>query len=290
LKKNFYKNFNFNEADYLIRLALKEDIGSGDITTGLLIPKLSESKAEILFKENGIIAGLEIFKRVFKILDKNVKVKFRLKDGDEVKKNEIAGSIKGSSRSILKGERTALNLFQRMCGIAMKTYKFKKLLNNDKIKILDTRKTTPNLRLFEKLAVKIGGGENHRSGLYDMMLIKDNHIQANGGIKNTISLLKKRRKNLKTKTEIEVQDLKELEILISEGAGVIDIVMLDNFKLEEIKEAVKMIDKKFKIEISGKVNENSIGKYGKITGIDFISIGSLTHSVESIDISLNFIN
>jgi nicotinate-nucleotide pyrophosphorylase (carboxylating) len=290
LKKNFYKNFNFNEADYLIRLALKEDIGSGDITTGLLIPKLSESKAEILFKENGIIAGLEIFKRVFKILDKNVKVKFRLKDGDEVKKNEIAGSIKGSSRSILKGERTALNLLQRMCGIATKTYKFKKLLNNDKIKILDTRKTTPNLRLFEKLAVKIGGGENHRSGLYDMMLIKDNHIQANGGIKNTISLLKKRRKNLKTKTEIEVQDLKELEILISEGAGVIDIVMLDNFKLEEIKEAVKMIDKKFKIEISGKVNENSIGKYGKITGIDFISIGSLTHSVESIDISLNFIN
>jgi nicotinate-nucleotide pyrophosphorylase (carboxylating) len=293
LKNNYYRNFDFKLADKLIGYALKEDIGKGDITSELLIPGESKSKAEILIKENGVIAGLGIFKRVLKLIDKDIKIKLKLDDGTLVKKGDIAGYVTGRTVSILKGERVALNLLQHMSGIASKTRKFIDLLNNKEIKIIDTRKTTPNLRMFEKLAVLTGGGENHRFGLYDMVLIKDNHIYANGGIRNTIGVLKRNKKRTRRagiKIEIEVQNLDELRVILMEGKGVCDIIMLDNFSITNVKKAVKLIDNNFKIEISGGVNERNISSYRKIKGVDYISVGALTHSVKSLDISLDFIS
>lgn len=285
---NYYNNFDFTEACRLIKMALKEDIGTGDITTDNLIPAKNISTANILLKEDGIISGLKIFKAVFDSIDKKTKIKFFVKDGDKLKKGTVIGEIKGSTRTLLKGERTALNILQRMSGISTLTNAFIKKLNSSKIKILDTRKTTPNFRLFEKLAVKIGGGTNHRTGLYDMMLIKDNHIEANGGIENTLERLSLLKKNFKT--EIEVKNLFELMIVCTLGKGVVDIVMLDNFKIEDINEAVKIVKRQFEIEISGGINLDNISKYSKIIGIDFISTGAITHSVKSLDISLDFIN
>lgn len=285
---DYYKNFDFKEACRLIKMALKEDIGTGDITTDNLIPSKNISSANILLKEEGIISGLKIFKAVFDSIDKNTKIKFFVKDGDKLKKGTVIGEIKGSTRTLLKGERTALNILQRMSGISTVTNSFTKKLNNSKIKILDTRKTTPNFRLFEKLAVKVGGGTNHRTGLYDMMLIKDNHIEANGGIENTLERLALIKKNFKV--EIEVKDLFELMIVCTLGKGIVDIIMLDNFSIENVKEAVKIVDGNFKIEISGGINMDTISRYTKIKGIDFISIGALTHSAKSLDISLDFIN
>lgn len=283
---DYYKNFDFKEACRLIKMALKEDIGTGDITTDNLIPSKNISSANILLKEEGIISGLKIFKTVFDSIDKETKIKFFVKDGDKLKKGTLIGAIKGSTRTLLKGERTALNILQRMSGISTVTNSFIKKLNNNKIKILDTRKTTPNFRLFEKLAVKIGGGTNHRTGLYDMMLIKDNHIEANGGIENTLEKLALIKKNFKI--EIEVKDLFELMIVCTLGKGIVDIIMLDNFSIENVKQAVKIVDGNFKIEISGGINMDTISNYTKIKGIDYISIGVLTHSAKSIDISLDF--
>ncbi len=285
---DYYKNFDFKEACRLIKMALKEDIGTGDITTDNLIPSKNISTANILLKEEGIISGLKIFKAVFDSIDKKTKIKFFVKDGDKLKKGTVIGEIKGSTRTLLKGERTALNILQRMSGISTVTNSFTKKLNNSKIKILDTRKTTPNFRLFEKLAVKVGGGTNHRTGLYDMMLIKDNHIEANGGIENTLERLALIKKDFKV--EIEVKDLFELMIVCTLGKGIVDIIMLDNFSIENVKEAVKIVDGNFKIEISGGINMDTISRYTKIKGIDFISIGALTHSAKSLDISLDFIN
>ncbi len=285
---DYYKNFDFKEACRLIKMALKEDIGSGDITTDNLIPSKNISSANILLKQEGIISGLKIFKAVFDSIDKKTKIKFFVKDGDKLKKGTVIGEIKGSTRTLLKGERTALNILQRMSGISTVTNSFTKKLNNSKIKILDTRKTTPNFRLFEKLAVKIGGGTNHRTGLYDMMLIKDNHIEANGGIENTLERLVLIKKNFKV--EIEVKDLFELMIVCTLGKGIVDIIMLDNFSIENVKEAVKIVNGNFKIEISGGINMDTISNYTRIKGIDFISIGALTHSAKSLDISLDFIN
>lgn len=285
---NYYKNFNWKEADKLIRLALKEDIGSGDVTSEFLIPKSEHSKAIILVKENGIIAGLKVFARVFEILDKNVKVKFFVKDGDKVKKGKIAGEISGKTRSLLMGERLSLNIIQRMSGIAVMVHEATRRLNNKHIKILDTRKTTPNFRLFEKLAVKIGGGENHRFGLYDMMLIKDNHIEANGNIEQVLNKLKKFRK--KVIVEIEVKDLKELRLVIEKGKGLVDRIMFDNFSIGDIKKAAIMVNGKFETEISGGVNLSNIKKYSKLKGISYISSGALTHSNKSLDIALDFIS
>lgn len=286
---NYYKDFNFKEAGKLIKLALKEDIGKGDVTSDLLISKKSGSEAELLVKEEGIIAGLEIFSLVFKIIDKNIKVVFLKKDGDRVKKNEVIGIMSGNTRRLLSGERVALNLLQRMSGIATFADNIIKRLNSRNIKIIDTRKTTPNLRIFEKLAVKIGGGANHRIGLYDMILIKDNHIEANGGIENTLKILKKKKRSIKIKTEIEVKDLNELAEVVTGGKQLIDRVMLDNFKVTDLNKAIKMNGGLFELEVSGGINESNISQYSKIRGIDFISIGSLTHSVNSMDISLNFI-
>lgn len=285
---DYYKNFDFKEASRLIKMALKEDIGTGDITTDNLIPAKNISSANILLKEEGIISGLKIFKAVFDSIDKKTKIKFFVKDGDKLKKGTVIGEIKGSTRTLLKGERTALNILQRMSGISTVTNSFTKKLNNSQIKILDTRKTTPNFRLFEKLAVKIGGGTNHRTGLYDMMLIKDNHIEANGGIENTLERLVLIKKNFKV--EIEVKDLFELMIVCTLGKGIVDIIMLDNFSIENVKEAVKIVNGNFKIEISGGINMDTISNYTRIKGIDFISIGALTHSAKSLDISLDFIN
>ena len=273
-------------------MALKEDIASGDITTDNLIPAKNISTAKILLKEDGIISGLKIFKMVFDSIDSNnkkTKLKFFVKEGDRLKKGTVIGELKGTTRTLLKGERTALNIMQRMSGISTLTNAFTKKLNNSKIKILDTRKTTPNFRIFEKLAVKIGGGTNHRIGLYDMMLIKDNHIEANEGIENTLERLASIKKNLKKniKIEIEVKNLFELMVVCSLGKGIVDIVMLDNFKIEHVKEAVKINKGLYKIEISGGINLDTISNYSKIKGIDFISVGALTHSVKSLDISLD---
>jgi len=288
--KNFYKNFDFKSAEKLIRDALKEDSGKGDITSELLIPVNNDSIAHIIYKDTGVIAGLELFKLVFDVIDTKIKIEFYVKDGDYLKKGTIIGQISGKSRKLLLGERLSLNIIQRLSGIATSVYNFRERLNNNSIKMLDTRKTTPNFRAFEKLAVKIGGGDNHRFGLYDMILIKDNHISANGGVEMTLERLKKIKKKPELKIELEVKTLKELNAVIKNGINIIDIVMLDNFKIDDVKKAVKLIDKKFKIEISGGINFKTINLYSGIKGVDFISSGSLTHSVKSADISLDFIS
>lgn len=286
---NYYKHFNVKEAEKLIRLALREDIGKGDITSNLLIPERSFSKAELLIKENGIIAGLKIFKLVFSLIDKSIKIKYYKKEGEAVHKSDVAGIISGNTKNLLAGERVALNILQRMSGIATMTRELTDKLNNTSVKIIDTRKTTPNFRLFEKLAVIIGGGENHRTGLYDMVLIKDNHIEANGGISNTLRILKKKHGTLKCKVEIEVKNIEEFGVVLAGGKGIIDRVMLDNFNLKNIETAVKMNKGLFELELSGGINTHNISEYGKIKGVNYISSGALTHSVNSLDISFNFI-
>lgn len=288
--KKFYKNFDFKLAEKIIKDALKEDVGSGDITSNLLIPKENVSKANLILKEPGIVAGLELFKLVHKIVDKNTIIKSSCPEGELLRNCARIAELKGSSRSLLKAERLSLNIIQRMSGIATAAYSIKQKLNNPKIKIVDTRKTTPNFRLFEKLAVKIGGGDNHRFGLYDMILIKDNHIEANGGIENTLNKLKKVLSNRELKVEIEVKDLNEFEIVQSLGKGIVDIVMLDNFSLDDVKSAVKLNKRKFLIEISGGINYRNIGNFCGQDGINIISIGGLTHSVRSLDLSLDFIS
>ena len=273
----------------MIKQALREDIGKGDITSNLLIPKQHQSRARLLTKENSVIAGLEIFRLVYEVLDIETDIRFLKTEGQRVSKNSVLGFISGNTRVLLKGERVALNVLQRMSGIATSVSMMKSLLNNKDIKIVDTRKTTPNFRMFEKLAVKIGGGENHRFGLYDMILVKDNHIEANGGIESTLKNLRKVKKSPELKIEVEVKNLFEFEKVLIAGSGVVDIVMLDNFNIQDVKKAIKINRDRFNIEISGGINEKNINKYSKIDGIDYISIGSLTHSVKSIDISLDFI-
>ncbi len=285
----YYNQKELKLCEALIKQALKEDIGSGDKSSELLIDKNNLSNAVILIKENGVIAGIEIFKKVFQILDKKIKIKFSIEEGSLVKKNEIVGKISGNTRNILKGERVALNILQRMSGIASQVHLLNEKLKNKNIKLLDTRKTTPNFRIFEKLAVKIGGGENHRTGLYDMILIKDNHIEAAGGIEKTMQILEKNRGKRELKVEIEVKSLFEMMVVCSLGNGIVDRVMLDNFHINDVKKAVTINNNMFEIEISGGINASNINKYSKIRGIDFISIGALTHSVRSMDISLDFL-
>ena len=287
--KNYYKNFNWKTAEKIIHQALKEDVGSGDITSDLLIPENKKSKAELLLKGNSVIAGLLIFKKIFNIIDNGIQVNLKSKDGYYYKKGKRLALISGSTKNILKGERVALNILQRMSGIPNATYKMKKKLNNKNIKIIDTRKTTPNFRIFEKLAVKIGGGENHRMGLYDMILIKDNHIEANDGIEKTLRKLKNNSLKRKIKIEIEVKNLKQFETVQNLGRNLVDIVMLDNFDIGKIIKAVINNKNNFLIELSGGISLKNIEKYSKLKGIDYISSGSLTHSVNSTDISLNFV-
>ena len=280
---------DYNQAVKLIKSALSEDIGKGDITSELLIPVKSESNAEVLVKESGIISGIEIFNLVFAVIDKKIKTGFIKKDGASVKKGEVIGYVKGNTRNILKGERVALNLLQRMSGIATQTSELTRKLNNKSIQIIDTRKTTPNMRVFEKMAVVDGGGANHRMGLYDMILIKDNHIEANNNISNLLDVLKKNKSRIKKKVELEVKDFSEFKIVMAKGKGLVDRIMLDNFKVSDVRKAAALNNGVFELEISGGVDYTNIQNYQNINGVRYISIGAITHSVNSLDIALNFI-
>lgn len=268
-----------------IRQALIEDIGDGDHTSLSTIPSGMQGKAQLIIKEDGILAGLNAAEEIFRAVDPDLKLTFLLKDGDEIKKGDIAFYVEGSSYSIVVAERLVLNTMQRMSGIASTTNRIVKILEGTKTKVLDTRKTTPNMRFLEKLAVRIGGGVNHRFGLYDMILIKDNHVDYAGGIKEAIlaanSYLEE--KNKKLPIEIEVRNLEELQQVLETGG--VDRILLDNFKFDGLKEAVERINGRFITEASGGITEENVLQYAKC-GVDYISMGALTHSVKSLDMSL----
>ena len=280
-KMKLYKK----ELDKIISEALKEDIGNGDVTTDLIVPREIVSEAFMIAKENGIIAGLQVPEAVFKKLDKKIIWKSLVEEGEHVSAGTEIARLKGSYRALLTGERTALNFLQRISGIATSTSKYVKMLEGLNTVILDTRKTAPGLRMLDKYAVEMGGGTNHRIGLYDMVLIKDNHIKATGGI---IEAVKQIKNNLtkKIKIEVEVTNLDEVKLALKAG---IDIIMLDNMSLKQMKKAIKLISGKAKVEASGGVNLKSVRAVAK-TGVNFISVGALTHSVKALDISMNFKN
>ena len=265
--------------------ALAEDIGDGDHSTLASIPLNATNKARLVVKENGILAGIMLAERIFHFFDKTLKTEFYCKDGTVVKKGDIAFSIEGSARSILTTERLVLNCMQRMSGIATKTHHLTTLVAGTGAKLLDTRKTTPNFRLLEKWAVRIGGGGNHRLGLFDMIMLKDNHIDMAGGIEQAINRTKDylRAGNKNLKIEIETRNLEEVKKVLSVGG--IDIIMLDNMGLAELKESVRLIAGKYKTEASGNITEETIKDVAEC-GVDFISVGALTHSVRSMDLSL----
>ena len=270
--------------------ALKEDVGSGDHTSLATIPVEAIGAATLFVKEDGIIAGIELAEMIFSEVDAAIKFIATIKDGDSVKKGDIAFKVYGPSRSTLQAERLVLNFMQRMSGIATRTNQLTKLISHTKTKLLDTRKTTPGIRIFEKWAVRIGRGINHRKGLYDMVLIKDNHIDYAGGIRQAIESAKTylEEKELALKIEIEARNLSEVKEIISIGG--VDRIMLDNFSPAQITEALKIIDpKKYETEASGGITENNIIAYAE-TGVDFISCGMLTHSVKSLDLSLKAAN
>jgi len=269
----------------IIKEALKEDIREGDHTSLSTIPAKSNGKAQLLVKENGIIAGVEIAKLVFRELDPTLKFSQLIEDGSKVKVGDIVFEIEGSSVSILTGERLALNFMQRMSGIASITSVYAEKIKGLKTKLLDTRKTTPLLRELEKRAVKMGGGENHRMGLYDMIMIKDNHVDFAGGIEQAIdacqAYLKKNKLDLNI--EIEVRNLEELERVLAKGG--VNRIMLDNFSVEAMKKAVDIINGRYETEASGGINLDTIRSYAE-TGVDFVSVGALTHHIKSLDLSL----
>ena len=267
-------------ADEMILNALKEDITSEDITTNSVMREYKLGEVELICKEDGIIAGLEVFKRVFELLDSKTEVTFFRKDGEKVLNGEKLGIIRGDIRVLLSGERTALNYLQRMSGIA--TYrKIADLLEGTKTKLLDTRKTTPNMRVFEKYAVKVGGGYNHRFNLSDGILLKDNHIGAAGGVKQAVQMAKEYAPFVR-KIEVEVENLDMLKEALDAGA---DIIMLDNMTVEEMKEAVKIVAGRAETECSGNVTKENVAKLVDI-GVDYISSGALTHSAPILDLSL----
>jgi nicotinate-nucleotide pyrophosphorylase (carboxylating) len=271
--------------DSLIELAFAEDIGDGDHTTLCCIPKSEEGTSKLLIKEDGILAGVEVAIGVFNKLDSDLRVEVLKNDGAHVKRGDVAFTVEGKVQSILQAERLVLNIMQRMSGIATVTNKYVKLLEGTSAKVLDTRKTTPGMRLLEKQAVKIGGGENHRIGLFDMILLKDNHVDFAGGIENAINRAKQYLidNNKDLKIEIEVRSLDELNEALRVGG--VDRIMLDNFSTEKTREAVEIVNGKVELESSGGINFNTIREYA-LTGVDFISVGALTHSVMSLDMSL----
>ncbi len=268
-------------ADNLIMLALQEDITSEDITTNSVMREYQLGEVELICKEDGIIAGLDVFKRVFELLDEKTEVTFTCKDGDAVKKGERLGIIRGDIRVLLSGERTALNFLQRMSGIATYTRNIANLLEGTNTKLLDTRKTTPNMRIFEKYAVKVGGGYNHRYNLSDGILLKDNHIGAAGGVKEAIMMAKEYAPFVR-KIEVEVENLDMLKEALEAGA---DIIMLDNMSVEDMKEAVRLTAGKAETECSGNVTKENVAKLTDI-GVNYISSGALTHSSPILDLSL----
>ena len=268
-------------ADELILSALREDITSEDITTNSVMREYKLGEVELICKQDGIIAGLDVFKRVFKLLDAETEVNLFVKDGAEVKKGEKLGALRGDIRVLLSGERTALNFLQRMSGIATYTHSIATLLKGSKTKLLDTRKTTPNMRIFEKYAVKVGGGYNHRYNLSDGILLKDNHIGAAGGVKEAVKMAKEYAPFVR-KIEVEVENLDMLKEALLAGA---DIIMLDNMSVEDMKEAVKLASGKAETECSGNVTKENIERLIDI-GVDYISSGALTHSAPILDLSL----
>lgn len=268
-------------ADELILLALKEDITSEDITTNAVMREKKMGEVELLCKQTGVIAGLDVFARVFQLLDPDTEVEFYAKDGDRVEKGQLLGLVKGDIRVLLSGERTALNYLQRMSGIATYTREIADLLKGSKTKLLDTRKTTPNMRIFEKYAVKAGGGYNHRYNLSDGILLKDNHISAAGGVKNAIEMAKEYAPFVR-KIEIETENLDMVKEAVEAGA---DIIMLDNMTPEEMQEAVAFIDGRAQTECSGNMTRENIEKVISV-GVDYISSGALTHSAPILDLSL----
>ena len=274
-----------NFINNLIDLAFTEDIGEGDHTTLCSIPDSAFGKASLVIKETGILAGVEVAIKVFHKLDTELKVDVLIKDGSKVHPGDVVFTVEGKVQSILQTERIMLNIMQRMSGVATATSKYVALIAGTSAKVLDTRKTTPGMRMLEKQAVKLGGGENHRIGLFDMILLKDNHIDFAGGIENAIAgandYLKERNKKLKI--EIEVRDIDELKKVLQVGG--VDRVMLDNFTPEVTKEAVKLVNGRVELESSGGITSKTIRSYAE-TGVDYISVGALTHSVMGLDMSL----
>ena len=270
--------------DKLIDLSFAEDIGDGDHTTLCCIPEEARGKSRMIIKEEGILAGVKIAEEVFNRFDSTLKVEILINDGTKVKPGDVAMVVEGSVRSLLQTERLMLNIVQRMSGIATITHKYMELLKGTKAKVLDTRKTTPGMRILEKMAVKIGGGENHRIGLFDMILLKDNHVDFAGGISNAIDRCHEylEAKNKDLKIEIEVRSIDELNQGLEHGG--VNRIMLDNFSVESTRMAVDLIGGKYEIESSGGITLDTIRSYAEC-GVDYISVGALTHSVKSLDIS-----
>ena len=271
--------------DRLIDLAFAEDIGDGDHTTLSCIPATAMGKSKLLIKEAGVLAGIEIAKEIFHRFDPTMKVEVFINDGAEVKPGDVAMIVEGKIQSLLQTERLMLNVMQRMSGIATMTRKYVKQLEGTKTRVLDTRKTTPGLRMLEKAAVKIGGGVNHRIGLFDMILLKDNHVDFAGGIDKAINRAKEycKEKGKDLKIEIEVRNFDELRQVLSIGG--VDRIMLDNFTPENTKKAVEMIGGKYETESSGGITLKNLREYAEC-GVDFISVGALTHQIKSLDLSL----
>ncbi len=266
-----------------IRIAIYEDIGHGDITSLLIVPEYKKAKASIIAKEDLILAGVPFIKEVFNAIDPGVEIQIFFDEGSRVKKGDIIAKISGSARSLLAGERISLNILQRISGIATMTNQYVKKVNGLPVKIADTRKTIPGMRLMEKYGVRIGGGVNHRFGLYDGILIKDNHIKVAGGVKRAIELAKKGHHLLKI--EVEVKNLDELKEALDAGA---DVIMLDNMSITDMKKAVKIAKGKAILEASGNVNLENIRSIAE-TGVDIISIGALTHSARAVDTSMKIV-
>ena len=269
------------QADQLIRMALQEDITSEDVSTNAVMPTATRGTVDLIAKEDGVVAGLEIYARVFKILDEKTEIDLHCKDGDEVKKGELMATVTGDIRVLLSGERVALNYLQRMSGIATYTRQVAKLLEGSNVTLLDTRKTTPNCRVFEKYAVRVGGGHNHRYNLSDGVLLKDNHIGAAGSVAKAVKMAKAYAPFVR-KIEIEVETLEQVKEAVEAGA---DIIMLDNMTPEVMKQAVELIDGRAQTECSGNITKENIQKIREI-GVDFVSSGALTHSAPILDISM----
>lgn len=273
-----------NQLESIIKNALQEDIQSGDITTEASVPKNIKAAGRFLVKQDGVISGLKVVEKTFHIFNPSLLFSKKVSDGDKVAEDTIAAIVEGNATSILSVERTALNFMQRMSGIATAANKFSEIIKHTKAKIIDTRKTVPGLRLLDKLAVADGGCENHRMGLYDMFLIKDNHITAAGSITGAVNECRKyqAKKGTDFKIEVETANLDQVEEALT---CAVDIIMLDNYEIEQMKNAVKLIKGRCKIEVSGMVNINTVKEIAE-TGVDFISVGALTHSVKALDISL----
>ena len=269
------------QADQLIRMALQEDITSEDVSTNAVMPTATKGTVDLIAKEDGVVAGLEIYARVFTILDEKTEIDLHCKDGDEVKKGELMATVTGDIRVLLSGERVALNYLQRMSGIATYTRQVAKLLEGSNVTLLDTRKTTPNCRVFEKYAVRVGGGHNHRYNLSDGVLLKDNHIGAAGSVAKAVKMAKAYAPFVR-KIEIEVETLDQVTEAVEAGA---DIIMLDNMTPEVMKQAVELIDGRAQTECSGNITKENIQKIREI-GVDFVSSGALTHSAPILDISM----